>query len=67
MYKDWILLKFFFFNYRYKGEVIYNCFFKIVFDYVEFLLDGFRVKWDMNMKKIEILKWIEIVGEFFEN
>ncbi|XP_011445354.1 stAR-related lipid transfer protein 5-like isoform X2 [Crassostrea angulata] len=43
----------------YKGEAIYNCPPKTVFDYVEPLPDGPRAKWDTNMKKIEILKWIE--------
>uniref|UniRef100_A0A8W8IAA2 START domain-containing protein n=1 Tax=Magallana gigas TaxID=29159 RepID=A0A8W8IAA2_MAGGI len=45
--------------FRYKGEAIYNCPPKTVFDYVEPLPDGPRAKWDTNMKKIEILKWIE--------
>lgn len=67
MHKDWISLKLFFFNHRYKGEAIYNCPPKTVFDYVEPLPDGPRAKWDTNMKKIEILKWIETVGEFSEN
>nr|XP_022333396.1 stAR-related lipid transfer protein 5-like isoform X1 [Crassostrea virginica] len=43
----------------YKGEAIYNCSPRTVFDYVEPLPDGPRAKWDTNMKKIEILKWIE--------
>lgn len=43
----------------YKGEAIYNCPPKTVSDYVEPLPDGPRAKWDSNMKKIEILKWIE--------
>ncbi|XP_022333397.2 stAR-related lipid transfer protein 5-like isoform X2 [Crassostrea virginica] len=43
----------------YKGEAIFNCSPRTVFDYVEPLPDGPRAKWDTNMKKIEILKWIE--------
>jgi hypothetical protein len=44
---------------RYKGEAEYNAPPKTVFEYVEPLPNGPRPKWDKNMKKIEILKWID--------
>ena len=33
-----------------------------VFYYVDPLPDGPRAKWDSNMKKIEVLEWLEKVG-----
>ena len=56
------LITFFLLHCRYKGEAIFNCSPRTVFDYVEPLPDGPRAKWDTNMKKIEILKWIEKVS-----
>lgn len=57
-----VAYNFLFLHCRYKGEAIYNCPPRTVFDYVEPLPDGPRAKWDTNMKKIEILKWIEKVS-----
>lgn len=46
---------------RYKCEAEYNVPPKTVFEYVEPLPDGPRPKWDKNMKKIEVLKWLDKV------
>ena len=52
---------------RYKGEAEYNAPPKTVFEYVEPLPNGPRPKWDKNMKKIEILKWIDEPVSVFRN
>lgn len=49
----------YFSGHLYKGEAEYNAPPKTVFEYVEPLPNGPRPKWDKNMKKIEILKWID--------
>lgn len=38
---------------------------KTVFEYVEPLPEGPRMKWDKNMKKIEVLKWLDKVIKLF--
>ena len=50
-------------NCRYKGESIINAPPATVFEYIDPLPDGPRAKWDSNMKKIELLKWIESVSK----
>lgn len=46
-------------GYLYKGECIINAPPATVFRYVDPLPDGPRGQWDSNMKKIEVLKWLE--------
>ena len=47
--------------FRYKGESVINAPPSTVFYYVDPLPDGPRAKWDSNMKKIEVLEWLEKV------
>ncbi|CAG2235808.1 unnamed protein product [Mytilus edulis] len=49
----------YFSGHLYKGEAEYNVPPKTVFEYVEPLPEGPRMKWDKNMKKIEVLKWLD--------
>lgn len=46
-------------GYLYKGEAVINAPPSTVFYYVDPLPDGPRAKWDSNMKKIEVLEWLE--------
>jgi len=46
-------------GYLYKGEFTLDASPATVFHYVDPLPDAPRAKWDSNMKKIEILEWIE--------
>lgn len=46
-------------GYIYKGIAEFNAKPRVVFDYVEPLPDGQRLKWDKTMKSIEILKQID--------
>ena len=50
------------FFFRYKGESIVNAPPNTVFYYVDPLPDGPRARWDSNMKKIEVLEWIDKVS-----
>ncbi|VDI73756.1 stAR-related lipid transfer protein 5-like isoform X2 [Mytilus galloprovincialis] len=52
----------YFSGHLYKGEAEYNVPPKTVFEYVEPLPEGPRMKWDKNMKKIEVLKWLDKDG-----
>ena len=47
--------------FSYKGESVINAPPSTVFYYVDPLPDGPRAKWDSNMKKIEVLDWLEKV------
>lgn len=49
----------YFSGHLYKCEAEYNVPPKTVFQYVEPLPDGPRPRWDKNMKKIEVLKWLD--------
>ncbi|XP_063435333.1 stAR-related lipid transfer protein 5-like isoform X1 [Mytilus trossulus] len=53
----------YFSGHLYKGEAEYNVPPKTVFEYVEPLPEGPRMKWDKNMKKIEVLKWLDKDGD----